>query len=262
MSKGSTAVYFGSVTGGDNFTGSGTNFFEGSLSPGNSPAGISFGGDVVLGTGSVTLIELAGTDAGEYDQLLIAGNLEVGGQLNVDLLDGFAPEAGDLFDILDFATLSGSFAAMNLPVLDGGLAWDTSQLSVDGTLCAGACIVPGTGDYNGNGVVDAADYTLWRDTLGSQLDLRADGNGDGMVDEADYVFWNDRFGNVIGTGSGPRFPSRQLPCCSRPGLVGLFWRRERGATAELTRTSLAAVGSRPLEQVRNCCRRTLLKVEP
>jgi len=227
VSKGSTAVYFGSVTGGDNFTGSGTNFFEGSLSPGNSPAGIRFGGDVVLGTGSATLIELAGTDAGEYDQLLIAGNLEVGGQLNVNLLDGFAPGAGDLFDILDFATLSGSFAAMNLPVLDGGLAWDTSQLSVDGTLCAGACIVPGSGDYNGNGVVDAADYTLWRDTLGSQLDLCADGNGDGTVDEADYVFWNDRFGNVIGTGSEAAVPEPTAGWLITTGLVGLFWRRDR-----------------------------------
>ena len=227
VSKGSTAVYFGSVTGGDDFTGSGTNFFEGNLSPGNSPAGIRFGGDVVLGTGSVTLIELAGTDAGEYDQLLIAGNLEVGGQLQVDLLDGFAPEAGDLFDILDFATLSGSFAAMNLPGLGGGLAWDTSQLSVDGTLCAGACIVPGSGDYNGNGVVDAADYTLWRDTLGSQLDLRADGNGDGTVDEADYVFWNDRFGNVIGTGSEGAVPEPTSALLFTTSLVGLFWRRAR-----------------------------------
>ena len=93
---------------------------------------------------------------------------------------------------------------MNLPVLDGGLVWDTSQLSVDGSLCA--CAPLGTGDYNGNGVVDAADYTVWRDTLGSQVDLRGDGNGDGMVDEADYVFWKDRFGNVVGTGSGAAVP--------------------------------------------------------
>jgi hypothetical protein len=34
----------------------------------------------------------------------------------------------------------------------------------------------GNGDDNGNGVVDAADYTLWCDTRGSQLELRADGN--------------------------------------------------------------------------------------
>jgi len=206
VSKGSAAVYFGKISGEGFFPGDGTHLVEGDLSPGNSPGELTFGGDVVLGPSSATLIELAGPAEGQYDQLLIAGNLQVGGQLQVDLLDGFVPEAGDLFDILDFATLSGNFAAMNLPVLDGGLVWDTSQLSVDGTLCAGACIVPGTGDYNGDGVVDAADYTIWRDTLGSQLDLRADGTGDGMVNEADYVFWNDRFGNVVGTSSGAAVP--------------------------------------------------------
>jgi len=227
VSEGSTAVYFGKISGEGFFPGDGTHLVEGDLSPGNSPGNLTFGGDVVLGPSSVTLIELAGTAEGQYDQLLIAGNLQAGGQLQVDLLDGFAPEAGDLFDILDFATLSGSFTAMNLPVLDGRLVWDTSQFFVDGTLCAGACIVPGNGDYNGNGIVDAADYTLWRDTRGSQLDLRADGNRDGTVDEADYVFWNDRFGNVVGTGSRAAVPEPTASLLFTTGLVGLFWQRDR-----------------------------------
>ena len=227
VSEGSTAVYFGKISGGGFLPGDGKHLIEGDLSPGNSPGNLTFGGDVVLGPSSATLIELAGTDTGEYDQLLIAGDLQIGGQLQVDLLDGFIPEAGDRFDILDFATQSGSFAAMNLPVLEGGLAWDTSQVLVDGTLCAGACIVPGTGDYNGNGVVDAADYTLWQDTLGSQLDLRADGNGDGIVDQDDYLFWNDRFGDVVSTGSGAAVPEPTGALLFTTGVVGLFWQRGR-----------------------------------
>jgi hypothetical protein len=54
------------------------------------------------------------------------------------------------------------------------------------------------GDYNGDGVVGAADYTVWRNTSGSTSDLRADGNGDGMVDALDYAVWKGNFGATVG----------------------------------------------------------------
>jgi hypothetical protein len=58
------------------------------------------------------------------------------------------------------------------------------------------------GDYNGDGVVDAADYTVWRDSLGQTgANLPADGDGDGEVTEADYTFWRERFGNTASSGS-------------------------------------------------------------
>jgi hypothetical protein len=50
------------------------------------------------------------------------------------------------------------------------------------------------GDYNRDGVVNTADYTLWRDTRGSTTDLRADGNGDGVVDQADHDLWKAHLG--------------------------------------------------------------------
>jgi Type I phosphodiesterase / nucleotide pyrophosphatase len=49
------------------------------------------------------------------------------------------------------------------------------------------------GDYNHDGHVDAADYTIWQSTKGSSTDLRADGNGDGVVDQADYDLWKSNF---------------------------------------------------------------------
>jgi hypothetical protein len=52
------------------------------------------------------------------------------------------------------------------------------------------------GDYNLDGTVDAADYTVWKDTEGSQTDLRADGNGDGVVDEADQAVWKANSGRT------------------------------------------------------------------
>lgn len=50
------------------------------------------------------------------------------------------------------------------------------------------------GDYNLDGVVDAADYTVWRGALGSTTDPRADGDGNGVVEEADYDVWKANFG--------------------------------------------------------------------
>jgi len=55
------------------------------------------------------------------------------------------------------------------------------------------------GDYNGNGIVDAADFSLWKDTLGSTVDLSADGNGNGVIDESDFTIWSRNFGNSEGT---------------------------------------------------------------
>ncbi len=55
---------------------------------------------------------------------------------------------------------------------------------------------PLTGDYNNDGKVDAADYTVWRD-LQSQtgIDLPADGSGNGTVSQSDYDLWLANYGS-------------------------------------------------------------------
>jgi predicted outer membrane repeat protein len=55
------------------------------------------------------------------------------------------------------------------------------------------------GDYNRDGSVDAADYTLWRDTLIANVTpySGADGSGNGMVDTADYGVWKSHFGQLL-----------------------------------------------------------------
>ena len=66
---------------------------------------------------------------------------------------------------------------------------------------------PLPGDYNSNGIVDAADYTVWRDALG-QSGLTpfsgADGDGDGEITQADYGVWKSHYGETLpppGAGS-------------------------------------------------------------
>ena len=65
-------------------------------------------------------------------------------------------------------------------------------------------LAPPSGDYNANGIVDAADYIVWRNTSGQTgvtPGTGADGNSSGAIDPGDYAYWRARFGNAAGSGS-------------------------------------------------------------
>ncbi|QDU89429.1 Autotransporter-associated beta strand repeat protein [Pirellulimonas nuda] len=58
---------------------------------------------------------------------------------------------------------------------------------------------PAPGDYNLDGFVDAADYSVWRDSLTQAgAGLAADGDGSGVIDAGDYDVWRDNFGVPAG----------------------------------------------------------------
>jgi hypothetical protein len=66
-------------------------------------------------------------------------------------------------------------------------------------------VLTNIGDYNGNGVVDAPDYTVWRNTRGATgvtPSSGADGSGNGIIDQADYDVWRQNFGRTVGSGTG------------------------------------------------------------
>jgi hypothetical protein len=74
------------------------------------------------------------------------------------------------------------------------------------------------GDYSQNGKVDAADYIVWRKTLGQLVPLGtgADGNNNGIVDPGDHTFWRSRFGLPgagagMGDGSGSNLSGSAVP---------------------------------------------------
>ena len=95
---------------------------------------------------------------------------------------------------------------MNSPFLrwEGDVAWTGGR--IEQSSIEGALLIPlPSGDYNGNGTVDTADYVIWRKALGqsdmSPIGFLADGDGDGQVDQNDYNIWRTNYGETTARGS-------------------------------------------------------------
>jgi hypothetical protein len=77
--------------------------------------------------------------------------------------------------------------------------------------------LPGVnGDYNDNGIVDAADYVIWRKRLGQSVTIPNDASP-GMVNAADYTVWRQNFGKTAGGGAGG-----SLAIAPEPGGMALM----------------------------------------
>lgn len=214
----------------------------GNYSPGASPALSTLSGNYLQSAAGKLTMEIGGTIPGnEFDRLLVDGSAMLGGILQVNLLNGFLPSFGDSYLLLEaVAGLSGEFANTILPGLTNGLKWRLEysplQVRLLVQLQSGGTV---PGDYNGDNVVDAADYVVWRNALGSMSMLGADGDGDGIVDQDDYVVWRANFGATAAGGGGT---------ITLPGDYNLngwvdaadqvLWRNTLGST-----TSLAADGN-------------------
>ncbi len=117
---------------GGKLTGTGTIFSNvqntgGTVGPGNSPGVLLIAGNYTQGAGGILDIELGGLIAGtQYDQLAVAANALLAGELDVELINGFNPTADASFDILLaglFGTVSGTFDTLHFPTLPTG-TWD------------------------------------------------------------------------------------------------------------------------------------------
>jgi hypothetical protein len=67
------------------------------------------------------------------------------------------------------------------------------------------------GDYNGNDVVDAADYTAWRDALTAGSTTLLNDPTPGSVTESDFTYWRAHFGEVLGSGAGAGAGAAAVP---------------------------------------------------
>jgi hypothetical protein len=83
------------------------------------------------------------------------------------------------------------------------------------------------GDYDHNGTVNQADYTVWQQNFGSTTLLDADGNLNGVVDAADFVTWRKNFGkswpgagSSVGGGQSLGLFNSSVP---EPTACALIW---------------------------------------
>jgi hypothetical protein len=96
---------------------------------------------------------------------------------------------------------------------------------------------PLVGDYNHNGVVDAADYTIWRDHVGQTFALpnRSTLNT-GPIAIADYNTRKSNFGHrASGAGATSNVPAPPTGILMLLALPALFARRPRRDTMATVR---------------------------
>ncbi|MGE3242613.1 MAG: LamG-like jellyroll fold domain-containing protein [Pirellulales bacterium] len=130
---------------------------------------------------------------------------EAGGSNANQLIEAFLGTSGSVLAPNASLSLGGAYNTATFGAADGDLVFKFGIAG--GSLITAPVTYVNTsvpGDYNGNGVVDAADYTKWRDTLNVNVTpgTGADGSGNGTVDQADYTFWKSRYGNTSGSGGG------------------------------------------------------------
>jgi hypothetical protein len=98
----------------------------GTYSPGFSPA-IAINGSVTYAPDSVLIIELGGTTPGSsgHDQLIHTGTATLGGDLRIELINGFTPQVDDSFLIMTAANgFVGAFDQVVLPTAPSGTKWN------------------------------------------------------------------------------------------------------------------------------------------
>ena len=204
----------------------------GILAPGNSAGRTVVQGNYQQSSGATLDIELGGVLQGiPYDALIVQGNAGLGGNLQLSLLDGFTPNAATTFTILSAASVSGTFAnvanGQRLATSDGlgSFIANYGPSSPFGAtfvaLSAFQAVL--AGDYNQDGFVNAADYTVWRNHLGQTFDLP---NKDpealtpNVVDREDFNFWKARYAEVH-DGAGATVPEPSTMVLLLAAVAGL-----------------------------------------
>lgn len=128
---------------------------------------------------------------------------------------GNAPQAVGTYS----ATGSGLGTDFFVDWITGGGILDVTTLGVG---------LANPGDYNGDNVVDALDYAVWRENVGGTLPFNETDNV-GTVDQGDFNVWLANFGASYAPAPGPANAPEPTALCGLllAGLAGVARRRSR-----------------------------------
>ena len=176
----------------------------GSTSPGASTGVLAISGDYVQEASGRLTIELGGGDNSnptlpQFDQLLVFGHADLGGTLDISLVNEYVPAIGDSFPILKATDGLTSFDVINLPALPSDRAWTTTTSLDTFALSVVAATPASPADFNGDGDVDADDLSAWQAGFGGLTGGDADGSG--TVDGHDFLVWQREFTGSAGGGA-------------------------------------------------------------
>lgn len=107
---------------------------------------------------------------------------------------------GEFFESTPFVSPGGGITRwtdINLVGIAAGA--DAGSQALSGTAYVDNLLVRDglRGDFNNDGVLNAADYSVWRDqNLSTGFALDADADADGEVRAADYLIWANGFGST------------------------------------------------------------------
>ena len=135
-----------------------------------------------------------------YIDLKTFGNEQIVFAMNASETPAVVELSASLFESLP-AEVWDLLSAEAIEVDGGYLSITLSPLSGRYILLAeGPPTIPG--DYNENGVVDAADYVVWRNNLNQSVTIPND-TTPGTVSPEDYNIWRANFGLSGGGAAGP-----------------------------------------------------------
>lgn len=161
----------------------------GRVAPGAGVGVMTVDGNYTQTAGSSLDIQLAGP--ADFDLLNITGSATLAGSLDVSLLS-YAPAVAEDFVVL---TAAGGITDNGIS-LTGESGFSYNIMGNDLVLTYQA-IVSSDADFNGDSVVNGADFLIWQRGvgLGGQTDnSNGDANGDGFVNGADLTDWETQFG--------------------------------------------------------------------